>query len=166
MILTKEQFAIIEHLMPTPRRKHEISNYDFLCALLYIIENGGIEGIKAAMIELEYLANAGITNYKSHDWNELEGQVIAIAYATISNDEAVYWAIQQFLQNVEEHIDDTVDVNEVKTILSVLGAQLLNFTADTTGENVHSQMRTWQAVSGYNNLYDDIFSTVFKWFLV
>ena len=26
--------------MPTPRRKPEISNYDFLCALLYIIENG------------------------------------------------------------------------------------------------------------------------------
>ena len=26
--------------MPTPRRKPEVSNYDFLCALLYIIENG------------------------------------------------------------------------------------------------------------------------------
>ena len=26
--------------MPIPRRKPEVSNYDFLCALLYIIENG------------------------------------------------------------------------------------------------------------------------------
>lgn len=26
--------------MPVPRRKPEMSNYDFLCALLYIIENG------------------------------------------------------------------------------------------------------------------------------
>ena len=40
MKLTEKQFAKIEHLMPTPRRKPEISNYDFLCALLYIIENG------------------------------------------------------------------------------------------------------------------------------
>ena len=40
MRLTKEQFAKIEHLMPIPRRKPEVSNYDFLCALLYIIENG------------------------------------------------------------------------------------------------------------------------------
>ncbi len=125
-------------------------------------DNSGIEGIKAAMIEIEYLANAGITNFKNHDWNELEAQVIAIAYATISNDESAYWAIQQFLQNVEEHIVDTVDVSEVKTILSVLGAQLLNFKADTMGENVHSQMRTWQAVGGYSNLYDDIFSTFTK----
>ena len=45
MRLTKEQFAKIEHLMPIPRRKPEVSNYDFLCALLYIIEtaaNGGL----------------------------------------------------------------------------------------------------------------------------
>lgn len=40
MRLTEKQFAKIEHLMPTPRRKPEVSNYDFLCALLYIIENG------------------------------------------------------------------------------------------------------------------------------
>ena len=40
MKLTEKQFAKIEHLMPTPRRKPEVSNYDFLCALLYIIENG------------------------------------------------------------------------------------------------------------------------------
>lgn len=40
MKLTEKQFAKIEHLMPIPRRKPEISNYDFLCALLYIIENG------------------------------------------------------------------------------------------------------------------------------
>jgi len=35
-----EQFARIEHLMPMPRKKPTISNYDFLCALLYVIENG------------------------------------------------------------------------------------------------------------------------------
>ena len=40
MRLTEKQFAKIENLMPTPRRKPEVSNYDFLCALLYIIENG------------------------------------------------------------------------------------------------------------------------------
>jgi len=40
MELTKEQFARIEHFMPIPRKKPTILNYDFLCALLYVIENG------------------------------------------------------------------------------------------------------------------------------
>jgi transposase len=40
MTLTYEQFYKIQHLMPTQRRKAEIGNYDFLCAILYIIENG------------------------------------------------------------------------------------------------------------------------------
>lgn len=40
MKLTKKQFAKIEHLMPVARKPATISNYQFLCALLYIIENG------------------------------------------------------------------------------------------------------------------------------
>ena len=40
MKLTKKQYRKIEHLMPNPRKPPEISNYQFLCALLYIIENG------------------------------------------------------------------------------------------------------------------------------
>ena len=40
MKLTKKQFAKIEHLMPVARKKPTISNYQFLCALLYLIENG------------------------------------------------------------------------------------------------------------------------------
>ena len=40
MELTKKQFKKIEHLMPTQRKKSTISNYDFMRALLYIIENG------------------------------------------------------------------------------------------------------------------------------
>ena len=40
MELTKKQFKKIEHLMPTPRKKATISNYDFMLALLYVIENG------------------------------------------------------------------------------------------------------------------------------
>lgn len=40
MELTKKQFKKIEHLMPVPRKKPIISNYDFMRALLYIIENG------------------------------------------------------------------------------------------------------------------------------
>ena len=40
MELTKKQFAKIEHLMPAARKPATISNYQFLCALLYIIENG------------------------------------------------------------------------------------------------------------------------------
>lgn len=40
MELTKEQFKKIEHLMPIPRKSPIVSNYDFVCALLYIIENG------------------------------------------------------------------------------------------------------------------------------
>ncbi len=38
--LTKENYMKIEHLMPKARKKPVISNYRFLCALLYIIENG------------------------------------------------------------------------------------------------------------------------------
>ena len=37
---TKRQYKKIEHLMPIPRKPPEISNYKFLCALLYMIENG------------------------------------------------------------------------------------------------------------------------------
>ena len=40
MKLTKKQYRKIEHLMPIPRKPPEISNYQFLCALLYMIENG------------------------------------------------------------------------------------------------------------------------------
>ena len=40
MKLTKRQYKKIEHLMPIPRKPPEISNYTFLCALLYMIENG------------------------------------------------------------------------------------------------------------------------------
>ena len=36
MELTKKQFAKIEHLMPKPRKKPTISNYDFMRTLLYI----------------------------------------------------------------------------------------------------------------------------------
>lgn len=38
--MTKKQFAKIERFMPIPRKKPSISNYQFMCALLYIIENG------------------------------------------------------------------------------------------------------------------------------
>ena len=40
MKLTKKQYQKIEHLMPISRKPPKISNYQFLCALLYIIENG------------------------------------------------------------------------------------------------------------------------------
>jgi len=40
MKLTKKQFAKIEGLMPVQRKKSTISNYDFVCALLYTIKNG------------------------------------------------------------------------------------------------------------------------------
>ena len=40
MTLTYTQFDRIRHLMPVQRRKATIANYDFLCAILYIIENG------------------------------------------------------------------------------------------------------------------------------
>jgi len=40
MTITHEQFNKIAHLMPVQRRKSEVSNYDFICAMLYIIENG------------------------------------------------------------------------------------------------------------------------------
>ena len=40
MKLTKKQFAKIEHLMPVARKKPTVSNYQFLCAMLYMIENG------------------------------------------------------------------------------------------------------------------------------
>lgn len=40
MKLTRKQFSKIEHLMLVARKPAEISNYQFLCALLYMIENG------------------------------------------------------------------------------------------------------------------------------
>lgn len=40
MKLTRKQFAKIEYMMPIARKKPTISNYQFVCALLYMIENG------------------------------------------------------------------------------------------------------------------------------
>lgn len=40
MKMTKKQFAKIERFMPIARKKPSISNYQFMYALLYIIENG------------------------------------------------------------------------------------------------------------------------------
>jgi hypothetical protein len=38
--ITEADYAKIEHLMPKPRKPQVVSNYDFLCALLYIVRNG------------------------------------------------------------------------------------------------------------------------------
>lgn len=40
MKLSKKQFREIEHLMPIARKPSKVSNYQFICALLYMIENG------------------------------------------------------------------------------------------------------------------------------
>lgn len=40
MKLTKKQFGKIKHLMPIARKPSKISNYQFLSAILYMIENG------------------------------------------------------------------------------------------------------------------------------
>lgn len=40
MKLTKKQFAKIEHLMPIARKLAVVSNNQFMCAILYLIENG------------------------------------------------------------------------------------------------------------------------------
>lgn len=40
MKMTKKQFAKIERFMSIAQKKPSISNYQFMCALLYIIENG------------------------------------------------------------------------------------------------------------------------------
>jgi len=37
---TMKEYAKIEYLMPKARKPQVVSNYKFLCALLYIIENG------------------------------------------------------------------------------------------------------------------------------
>ena len=40
MKLTRKQYGKIEHMMPKARKPSKISNYQFLCALLYMVENG------------------------------------------------------------------------------------------------------------------------------
>ena len=40
MKLTKIQYKKLEGLMPIARKPAKISNYEFMCAMLYIIENG------------------------------------------------------------------------------------------------------------------------------
>ena len=40
MKLTMNKYTKIKHLMPKARKTSKVSNYQFLCALLYIIENG------------------------------------------------------------------------------------------------------------------------------
>ena len=69
-----------------------------------------------------------------------------------------YQLIQSVIQGVKKYavMGDNDTENEV---LARLGSRLLNFKADTSGEMVHSQMRTWQAIGGYSNLYDNVFET-------
>ena len=40
MKLTKIQYKKLEGLMPIARKPAKVSNYQFMCAMLYIIENG------------------------------------------------------------------------------------------------------------------------------
>ena len=40
MELTKTQYKKLEGLMPIARKPVKISNYEFMCAMLYIVENG------------------------------------------------------------------------------------------------------------------------------
>ena len=40
MKLTKTQYKKLEGLMPIARKPVKISNYEFMCAMLYIVENG------------------------------------------------------------------------------------------------------------------------------
>ena len=40
MKLTKIQYKKLEELMPIARKPAKISNYEFMCAMFYIIENG------------------------------------------------------------------------------------------------------------------------------
>ena len=40
MKLTKTQYKKLEGLMPIARKPAKISNYEFMCAMLYIVENG------------------------------------------------------------------------------------------------------------------------------
>ncbi len=40
MKLTKTQYKKLEGLMPIARKPAKISNYQFMCAMLYIVENG------------------------------------------------------------------------------------------------------------------------------
>ena len=40
MKFTKIEYKKLEGLMPIARKVAKISNYEFMCAMLYIIENG------------------------------------------------------------------------------------------------------------------------------
>ena len=40
MQLTKIQCKKLEELIPTTRKPANVSNYKFMCAMLYIVENG------------------------------------------------------------------------------------------------------------------------------
>ena len=40
MQLTRKQFSTIKHLMPVERKPSKITHYQFLCALLYMMESG------------------------------------------------------------------------------------------------------------------------------
>ena len=40
MKLTKIQYKKLKELMPIARKSAKVSNYKFMCAILYIIENG------------------------------------------------------------------------------------------------------------------------------
>ncbi len=45
----------------------------------------------------------------------------------------------------------------IGSIFAGIGSRILNFKSDEKNIAVHSQVKTWQAIGGYNNIYDSIF---------
>ena len=121
-------------------------------------ENSGIEGIMEFENELNRLVEEGTVNINIVNVPIIVGIAkvsLQMYFYKIINE---YQLIQSVIQGVKKYavMGDNDTENEV---LARLGSRLLNFKADTSGEMVHSQMRTWQAIGGYSNLYDNVFET-------
>ena len=82
--------------------------------------------------------------------------LLALTYFAAGDWEMVYENINNIANTIGERVNRT-DKEFITEVAASLGSRLLNFKMDNEGMALHSQHYTWQAIGGYNNLYDYIF---------
>ena len=119
-------------------------------------ENSGVEGIYAVIKELVYLRNEGILVISEYELNIIVICAVISIKAYLSGYITGYESLQCVMNCFKSYImiDDEAEKNK---IMASLGSRFLNFKADTSKQNIHSQHYSWQGMGGYNNLYDRVF---------
>ena len=112
--------------------------------------NIGVEGFSVLSDEIDKLLD------EKPELKKTDFKLYMFKALTFSALELYDPAQESFYKAIEE-LGKAIPTDELKKVAAELGSAFLNFKAD--GKNVlHSQYFQWQAVGGYNNMYDRLFS--------